>query len=181
MALHIFSYPLLNLPLPGNSPLQTWTSSLNSSSNVQPFCYVQQVVLKSTVLPWGPELTLGDAFRAPLYEAFKVLEIVRNYQDETASRTLGHVCLHVEAIRRNKENYKNILPEYSCLVLSPANLWQQDVLQFAQDNSLLTTIFNHHVRKNRRFISILLIIPYFLEFSKRKNFNNGNAIWDESF
>jgi WD40 repeat protein len=135
-------YPLLNLPLPGNSPRQTWT--LNSSSNVQPFCYVQQVVLKSTVLPWGPELTLGDAFRAPLYEAFKVLEIVRNYQDETSSRTLGHVCLHVEAIRRNKANYKNILPEYSCLVLSPANLWQQDVLQFAQDNSLLTTIFNHH-------------------------------------
>ncbi|XP_044267685.1 sterol regulatory element-binding protein cleavage-activating protein [Tribolium madens] len=137
-------YPLLNLPLPGNSPLQTWTSSVNSSSNVPPFCYIQQVVLKSTVLPWGPELHLGDAFRAPLYEAFKLLEVVRNYQDDSTKKTLGHVCLHVESIKKSKSNYKNILPEYSCLVLSPANLWQQDVLKFTQDSSLLTTIFNHH-------------------------------------
>lgn len=119
---------------------------MNSSSNIQPFCYIQQVVLKSTVLPWGPELHLGDAFRAPLYEAFKLLDVVRNYQDETTKKTLGHVCLHVESIRKSKSNYKDVLPEYSCLVLSPANLWQQDVLKFAQDSSLLTTIFNHHVK-----------------------------------
>ncbi|RZC39326.1 sterol regulatory element-binding protein cleavage-activating protein [Asbolus verrucosus] len=137
-------YPLLNLPLPGNAPLQTWTSGMNSNASAQPFCYIQQVVLKAAVLPWGPELHLGDAFRAPLYEAFKLLDIVRNYQDEASSKTLGHVCLHVEAIRRNKAAYGSVLPQYSCLVLSPANLWQQDVIQFAQDSSLLTTIFNHH-------------------------------------
>ena len=103
------------------------------------------------MLPWGPDLNLGDAFRAPLYEAFKLLEMVRNYQDEDSSKTLGHVCLHVESIRRHKEAYKNILPEYSCLVLSPANLWHQDVLRFSQDDSLLTTIFNHHVSRSKSY------------------------------
>lgn len=47
----------------------------------------------------------------------------------------------MEAAKQN-DKYK-ILPQYSCLVLSPANLWQQDVQQFAQDKSLLSTIFNH--------------------------------------
>lgn len=140
-----YSYPLLNLPLPGNSPQQIWTSSKNLSS--PPFCYVQQVILKSAVLPWSTDLKLGDAFRAPLYEAFKVLEIVRNYQNENDSKTLGHVCLHVEAISRGGTNYKNVLPEYSCLVLSPANMWQQDVVQFSADNSLINTIFGHLVIK----------------------------------
>lgn len=90
-------------------------------------------------------MMLGDAFRAPLYEAFKILEIVRNYQNENDSKTLGHVCLHVEAISRGGNNYKNVLPEYSCLVLSPANMWQQDVVQFSADNSLINTIFGHLV------------------------------------
>lgn len=62
-----------------------------------------------------------------------------------SSKTLGHVCLHVEAIRNKEASYRGVLPEYSCLVLSPANLWQQDVQRFAEDSSLLTTIFNQHV------------------------------------
>lgn len=97
-------------------------------------------------MPWGPDLALGDAFRAPLYEAFKLLEVVRNYQNEDSLKSLGHVCLHVEAIRQSKADYGNVLPQYSCLVLSPANFWHQDLQQFSQDSALLTTIFNYHVR-----------------------------------
>ncbi|KAJ8926743.1 hypothetical protein NQ314_020860 [Rhamnusium bicolor] len=116
-----------------------------SCDGIQPFCYVQQVVLRVGVLPWESDLTLGDAFRAPLYEAFKLLEVVRNYQDRESSKTLGHVCLHIEAIKRSIEkDHLNVLPQYSCLVLSPANFWHQDVQQFSQDSSILTTIFNHH-------------------------------------
>ncbi|KAJ8958883.1 hypothetical protein NQ318_019651 [Aromia moschata] len=137
-------FPLVNLPFPGKAP-HVWTSILNDTNDVKPFCYVQQVVLRVAVLPWESELTLGDAFRAPLYEAFKLLEVVRNYQDPKSLKTLGHLCLHIEAIKKSIEkDRQNVLPQYSCLVLSPANLWHQDVQQFAQDSSILTTIFNHH-------------------------------------
>ncbi|CAG9814063.1 unnamed protein product [Phaedon cochleariae] len=135
--------PLVNLPFPGKGP-QVWSSNLNSTDGVQPFCYVQQVVVRVGVMPWEQDLTLGDAFRAPLYEAFKLLEVVRNYQDTESSKTLGHLCLHIEAIKKTKNDLLNILPQYSCLVLSPANFWHQDVQQFADDESLLTTIFSHH-------------------------------------
>lgn len=39
-----------------------------------------------------------------------------------------------------------LMPQYSCLVLSPANFWHQDVNEFSQDSTILTTIFNQHVR-----------------------------------
>lgn len=130
-----------------------------------PYCYIQQVTMRVAVIPWDNDMKLGDAFRGPLYEVFKVLEVIRNYQNENryirikflffywiydfvdfSSKTLGHVCLHIEATKRNINDQSNILPQYSCLVLSPANLWNQDVQQFSQDNSLLHTIFNQHVR-----------------------------------
>lgn len=76
-------FPLANLPFPGNNPQIVWTSNVNTStSTVTPFCYVQQVVYRGAVLPWENDSTLADAFRAPLYEAFKLLEVVRNFQDE---------------------------------------------------------------------------------------------------
>lgn len=131
----------------------------------QPWCYIQQVIIKTAVIPWSEDLHIGDAFRAPLYEAFKLLDVVRNYQDPRryilyfcdirkkilntnycfSSKTLGHICLHVEAIKKSKDKKINVLPEYSCLVLSPANLWSQDVQKFSQDTSILNTIFNHQV------------------------------------
>ncbi|XP_018574713.1 sterol regulatory element-binding protein cleavage-activating protein [Anoplophora glabripennis] len=149
--------PLVNLPFPGKAP-EVFTTNLNGSDGLQPFCYVQQVVLRVGVLPWEPDLTLGDAFRAPLYEAFKLLEVVRNYQDKKSLKTLGHMCLHIEAIKiSNKNDRQNVLPQYSCLVLSPANLWQQDVQRFSQDNSILTTIFNHHsFQKSKTSIAEML-------------------------
>lgn len=47
-----------------------------------PFSYIQQVTMKVAVMPWDNDMKLSDAFRGPLYEVFKVLEVVRNYQDE---------------------------------------------------------------------------------------------------
>lgn len=38
--------------------------------------------MKVAVMPWDNDMKLGDAFRGPLYEVFKVLEVIRNYQDE---------------------------------------------------------------------------------------------------
>lgn len=114
-----FSYPLLNIPLPGTIPTKivvpypiarpstesnpTDNGSelpadavvdnvlhLNNLTFEQPFpwasndplVYIQQIVLRTSVIPWKKELQLKDAYRAPLYEVFKLLEIVRNHEDE---------------------------------------------------------------------------------------------------
>lgn len=45
-----------------------------------PILYVQQITLRSSVLPWTEDMQLMDAFRAPLYEVFRLLEIVRNHE-----------------------------------------------------------------------------------------------------
>lgn len=41
-----------------------------------------QVVMRTAVSPWTEDLVLTDAFRAPLAEVFKLLEVIRNYQLE---------------------------------------------------------------------------------------------------
>lgn len=45
-----------------------------------PILYVQQITLRSSVMPWTEDMQLMDAFRAPLYEVFRLLEIVRNHE-----------------------------------------------------------------------------------------------------
>lgn len=52
-------------------------------ANSEPFVYIQQIVLRSSVLPWHNTMKLTDAYRGPLHEIFKLLEIVRNHEDET--------------------------------------------------------------------------------------------------
>lgn len=52
-------------------------------ANSDPFVYIQQIVLRSSVIPWKKKLLLTDAYRGPLHEIFKLLEIVRNHEDET--------------------------------------------------------------------------------------------------
>lgn len=51
-------------------------------ANSDPFVYIQQIVLRSSVIPWKKNLLLTDAYRGPLHEIFKLLEIVRNHEDE---------------------------------------------------------------------------------------------------
>lgn len=78
-----FRLPLLNLPFPGKAPSMRITPS-NSTflEDLPPFCYIQQVTMRLAVMPWDDDMKMGDAFRAPLYEVFKVLEVIRNYQHE---------------------------------------------------------------------------------------------------
>lgn len=60
-------------------------------------------------------------------------------------KTLGQVCLHIEAVKKRNGKKPEILPEYNCLVLSPANLWQQSIELFSQDTNLINTIFSYQV------------------------------------
>lgn len=126
----------LNDSFPSPSSLYTW-------ARIQPpFIYVQQVIMRSIVLPWSEELNLTDAFRAPLFEVFKLLEIINNHETNV---TLSNLCLHVDSVKRPQKEV--LFPEYNCLVLSPANFWKQNIHNFHKDNCILGTIFNHHVRR----------------------------------
>jgi hypothetical protein len=51
-------------------------------ARIDPLLYVQQIVLRSSVVPWEEDLQLIDAYRGPLYEIFKLIEMVRNHEDE---------------------------------------------------------------------------------------------------
>lgn len=67
-------------------------------------------------------------------------------------KTLGQVCLHIEAAKRRNGKKAEVLPEYNCLVLSPANLWQQSIELFAQDTNLINTIFSYQVNMVLQYI-----------------------------
>lgn len=120
-------------------PLPRWTSN-------PPFVYCQQIVLRAVTLPYNNNNVITDAFRGPLFEVFKLLELTRNH--ETNETTLGDkisldkICYRIENAKRSGSEV--LFPEYNCLVLSPANLWRQNIHNFNKDN-LLKTIFQHHV------------------------------------
>lgn len=107
-----------------------------------PFVYVQQIILRSAVLPWNKDLAITDAFRGGIFEVFKLLEIISNHETNV---TLSNLCLHVENVKRSHKDA--LFPEYNCLVLSPANFWRQNIHNFNKDNGLLSTIYQHHVTK----------------------------------
>ncbi|XP_075164889.1 SREBP cleavage activating protein [Haematobia irritans] len=116
-------------------PHVPWSQSL-------PFFYVQQITLRSSVLPWTDDMQLMDAFRAPLYEVFRLLEIVRNHESSENQRTLDKICLRVDNVKRTQN--EQIFPEYDCLMLSPANVWGQSIQNFTNDANILNTIFQYH-------------------------------------
>lgn len=152
------SYPLVNLPMPGNAPkiiVNHTTTPSNGSKNSE--FYVQQVVLRVAVLPWSEDLSLMDAFRGPLYETFNLLEIIQNYQDHETKNSLSQICLHVEAVKKRNPKKPDILPEYNCLVLSPANFWQRSIETFNKDTNLISTIFSHQsLQKGKTSIAEML-------------------------
>ncbi|KAK2584484.1 hypothetical protein KPH14_006859 [Odynerus spinipes] len=137
-------YPLVNLPMPGNAPTMVLNRTVESTNATEETAlYVQQVVLRVGVVPWAEDLALMDAFRGPMYEVFNLLEIIQNYQHPETLKTLGRVCLHIEAAKKRNGKKPEVLPEYNCLVLSPANLWQQSIELFSQDTNLINTIFSY--------------------------------------
>ncbi|XP_052897024.1 sterol regulatory element-binding protein cleavage-activating protein isoform X1 [Anopheles moucheti] len=117
-------------------------------ARIDPLLYVQQIIMRTSVVPWEEDLLLTDAFRGPLYEVFKLVEIIRNHEDQSSKTTLSHLCLHVENVKRSSQ--QTLFPEYNCLLLSPANLWQQNIQNFNKDSNLLNTVYvNHNLQKSK--------------------------------
>ncbi|XP_055531679.1 sterol regulatory element-binding protein cleavage-activating protein [Wyeomyia smithii] len=141
----------------GNSFLNIYNISLEAPfpwARIDPLLYVQQIIMRSSVVPWEDDLLLTDAFRGPLYEVFKLVEIISNHEDDSKT-TLSHLCLHVENVKRPSQQM--LFPEYNCLLLSPANLWQQNIQTFNKDSNLLNTVFvNHNLQKSKVSTSEML-------------------------
>ncbi|KAL7307009.1 hypothetical protein TKK_0000758 [Trichogramma kaykai] len=152
-------YPLVNLPMPGVAPTYVLNDSINSinSSDSSAF-YVQQITLRSAVVPWDTKLSLSDAFRGPLYEVFNLLEIIQNYEDPISGKSLSQFCLPVEALKKKSVKVSEVLPEYSCLILSPADFWHRSVEEFNQDTNIINTIFSYQtLQKGKTSTAELLL------------------------
>ncbi|CAH0401898.1 unnamed protein product [Chilo suppressalis] len=115
----------------------------------KPLLYVHQIIMKIGVSPWNNNLKMWDAFRAPLQEVFRILETIRNHEDSDTKSTLLHHCYQIEGIKRRhgEASFEQVLPEYSCLLLSPANLWQQSLQSFSLDPNIVNTIFKYQKSK----------------------------------
>ncbi|KAM8758557.1 sterol regulatory element-binding protein cleavage-activating protein isoform 2-T2 [Rhynchonycteris naso] len=157
-------YPLLKLPLPGTGPVEFTTPMkdyspppVNSEHNPRepneqpewyvgaPVAYVQQIFVKSSVSPWHKNLLAVDVFRPPLSRAFQLVEEVRNHvlRDSSGTRSLEEMCLQVTDLLPGLRKLQNLLPEHGCLLLSPANFWQNDRDHFHADPDIIRTIHQH--------------------------------------
>ncbi|XP_014395989.1 PREDICTED: sterol regulatory element-binding protein cleavage-activating protein [Myotis brandtii] len=154
-------YPLLKLPLPGTGPVEFTTPVKDYSPPPvapdpplapvspqyvgAPVAYVQQILVKSSVSPWHKDLLAVDVFRSPLSRAFQLVEEIRNHvlRDSSGARSLEEVCLQVTDLLPGLRKLRNLLPEHGCLLLSPANFWQNDREHFHADPDIIATIHQH--------------------------------------
>lgn len=156
--------PLLKLPLPGTGPVEFTTPVKDYSPppvasdhrpgdpNEQPewyvgapVAYIQQIFVKTSVSPWHKDLLAVDVFRSPLSRAFQLVEEIRNHvlRDSSGTRSLEDVCLQVTDLLPGLRKLRNLLPEHGCLLLSPANFWQNDRERFHADPDIIRTIHQH--------------------------------------
>ncbi|CAG4942250.1 unnamed protein product [Colias eurytheme] len=122
----------------------------------KPLLYIHQIIMRIGVSPWNNNLKMWDAFRAPLQEVFRLLEAVRNHENPETKDTLLQHCYQIEAIKKSnsKASVDRVLPEYSCLLLSPANLWQQNLQSFSLDANIVNTVHNYQtILKGKSSIS----------------------------
>ncbi|KAK9395964.1 sterol regulatory element-binding protein cleavage-activating protein [Crotalus adamanteus] len=157
-------YPLLKLPLPGTGPVE-YTTPVKDYSTPPPFpagqqgepserpdwysgapvAYIQQVLVKATVSPWPKTFLPVDVFRSPLARVFQLVEEIRNHvlRDGSRIQSLDDTCLQVTDLLPGLKKLRGLLPEHGCLLLSPANFWQNDQERFSADPDIIKTVHQH--------------------------------------
>ncbi|KAM4704636.1 sterol regulatory element-binding protein cleavage-activating protein [Rhinophrynus dorsalis] len=155
-------YPLLKLPLPGTGPVEYITSVKGYSPPSPepapgdpserpdwyvglPVAYIQQVLVKAVVSPWDKDFLAVDVFRSPLSRVFPLVEEIRNHvlREKSEEKSLEDVCLQVTDLLPGLKKLRDKLPEHGCLLLSPANFWQNNAEHFSNDPDLIRTIQQH--------------------------------------
>jgi len=79
------------------------------------------------------KLIRTDAFRGPLATAFKLhLEDLLGFRDPATGEGLDSRCLRTDGLSPAFRSLavSAILPDFGCLLLSPANLWGRDPSAF---------------------------------------------------
>nr|XP_054767941.1 sterol regulatory element-binding protein cleavage-activating protein-like [Lytechinus pictus] len=94
-----------------------------------PVGYVLQVVVNASVSPWQPGLTYGDDVRGPLSKAFELDKEIKSFSSKSKV-LLRSSCLYVSD---TVDRVKGVMPEHSCLVVSPANVWKGSFDLFQED------------------------------------------------
>ncbi|XP_061737713.1 sterol regulatory element-binding protein cleavage-activating protein [Nerophis ophidion] len=154
-------YPLLRLPLPGTGPVEFTTGVRDYSVPSHeplgdlaewpdwyqgpPVAYIQQLLVKAAVSPWDNSLVPVDVFRLPLGRVFNLLDEIRNHvhSDGSGRRSLESLCLQVTDLLPGLRRMQSVLPEHGCLLISPANYWQNQRELFDSDPNPLKTIQKH--------------------------------------
>ena len=55
---------------------------------------------------------------------------------------MDHECLRTDGLApRYRSTLSSILPDYGCLILSPANIWRKDSSLFQSDDNIVDTVF----------------------------------------
>lgn len=152
----ISCHPLLTLPFPGNEPEELFLTRTDAHpadfsqypypkqwGTRQPLFYVQQIVVRSAVIPWTGDLGLMDAFRGPLSEVFKIHSEVMSFHSPQSNLTLRDICLFAKGLAPSARVFQSVLPEFNCLTVSPANIWQLNENSFRDDPQFLDTIFSY--------------------------------------
>ncbi|ODM95859.1 Sterol regulatory element-binding protein cleavage-activating protein [Orchesella cincta] len=159
--------PLLSLPLPGNHPQEFIiikenysvppTQGFNDGSDWPrwykgpPIAYIQQVIVKSAVVPWTENLVLTDAYRGPLAEVFSIVQSITSGKANESIGLLAQNCFHVGTVKSKALKGKvPVLPENGCLLVSPANFWQRDYSKFQSDPDIVNTILNYQIHQKGR-------------------------------
>ena len=54
---------------------------------------------------------------------------------------MDHECLRTDGLApRYRSSLSSILPDYGCLILSPANIWRKDSGLFQSDGNIVDTV-----------------------------------------
>ena len=142
--------------------------------------YVQQIIVKAMVHPYKKdEMIKADAFRGPLASSFKLhLQDLALFRDPNTGQDMDHLCLRTDGLAdkyKHNQIMAKMLPDYGCLMLSPANLWQRDPRSFQLDANVISTVFNFQgmcVMKERKIqfihLQFLKIKHFLLRPSKRR-------------
>ena len=84
------------------------------------------------------------------------------FRDSQTGIDTDHLCLRTDGIAdkyRHWATKTNILTDYGCLLLSPANLWQRDPRSFQFDANVVSTVFNYQ-RNQREGKKNILFVKY---------------------
>ena len=100
--------------------------------------------MKAAVHPYTEDLLRNDAFRGPLATSFKLhLMDLAVFSDRATGLDMDHECLRTDGLSpRYRSSLAHLLPDYGCLILSPANIWRRDPTSYQEDATIVDTVFN---------------------------------------